>query len=81
MLILLCSLKQKVMLKTILVLLILFLPVSLIACPFCTTDTASEIRAQIFGSDFLINLFTGISPFIVFGIITAAIYKSGKNLK
>lgn len=67
--------------RRILVFLFMMLPFTLLACPFCASDTATEIRAQILGSDFIENLLAGLSPFVVFALITGLVYKSAKNLK
>lgn len=64
--------------KILLTLILLLFSVFTMACPFCDSDTADDIRALILGPDLLLNVFTVILPFIVFGILTIIVYKSGK---
>ena len=67
--------------RKILSIIIIFSSFNLLACPFCATDTASEIRSQLFGPDFLTNLSIGILPFVIFAIITIIVWKSGNKIK
>ena len=47
------------------------------ACPFCTSDTAKEIRALLFGPDLTFNLLITILPFIICFLIVYFIYHGG----
>lgn len=51
------------------------------ACPFCNSKTAREIRASLFGADFLFNLSVTLLPFIIFSAIACFIYYGGFPVK
>lgn len=51
------------------------------ACPFCNSETATEIRASLFGPDLAFNLVVTIFPFIIFSVIVYIIYHGGLTRK
>jgi hypothetical protein len=55
--------------KLIFFLLLMFISTISFACPFCNTQSASEIRASLFGPDFLLYMVAILLPFIIFTII------------
>jgi hypothetical protein len=46
---------------------------ALILCPVCVSDTGQQVRAAIFGPDFLFNVAVAFVPFVVMACVVAAI--------
>lgn len=51
------------------------LPAAAVACPDCATSRTA--RASVFDGDFGRNLLTMFAPFLVVGLVTASIHRSG----
>ena len=60
--------------KIFIFILFLFISTVSLACPLCTTNTGTEVRAAIFNHNFVLYLFTLLIPFIFFILISLAIY-------
>ena len=54
-------------------------PTVLFACPLCATNTAMEVRANIFDHHFLFSLFVLFLPFIICLFIAFAIHYEPGN--
>jgi hypothetical protein len=44
------------------------------ACPFCSTDTGKQVRAEIFGEDFALNVARTLLPFPFLMAVVGLIY-------
>ncbi|MCO6430472.1 MAG: hypothetical protein J5J00_06375 [Deltaproteobacteria bacterium] len=49
-------------------------PLAAFACPFCHSETAATVRAEIFGGDFLSNLLIAFLPFGVIAILVGVFH-------
>ncbi len=44
------------------------------ACPFCNSNTAEQVRAGIFNSDFGYHLGVSLTPFFIFNAVLFLVY-------
>lgn len=54
------------------------MPAAVSACPNCPTARAA--RVEVFDQDFGRNLLMALAPFLVVGVITTAVYRSGPRI-
>jgi hypothetical protein len=52
---------------------VLFVTAKAIACPFCSSEIGRQVRAAVFGGDFVGNLATASLPFVLLAVAVALI--------
>jgi hypothetical protein len=67
--------------KPILFFLLTLFSLQSVACPFCNSTTARQIRASLFGEDVWFNLAITVLPFVLFAAIAFFIYHGGLPAK
>ena len=54
--------------------LVVFNPSAVLGCPFCSSDVGLQVRAAVFGADFVMNVATISLPFLMLAALVAWLF-------